>query len=266
MRDYHGTVCQEVWPAATQVCDALERWPNPTGRNETGYQLAFGRTLYDTLAADPKKQARYDNAMGAHANTRSYSLQHVIDNVGFAALKSGTIVDVGGGVGTVSKALAKAFPQLNFLVQDRADVLIEATVDDEEPSIQKRITFMEHDFFTPQPVEDADIYFFRRVVMEWPDEKVVEMIAALKPALKRGAMVQIQDPYTPDPGTCPIWQERRFRNSDILAFALSGGNGQRESGAWKEIFDKAGPGFKFKGIRTVPASDISFIEAVWQGE
>lgn len=263
-RDYYGTVCQEVWPAATRTCDAIRKWPGSKERNETGYQLAYGRTLYDTLAQDPVKHARYDNAMGAHAGDVSYSVKPIIDNFDWAGLGQATVVDVGGGVGTVSKALAKAFPSLSFVVEDQPEVVKNAVVDD--PDIRDRIRFLEHDFFQPQPVKDAAVYFIRRVLMEWPDDKAVDMFKALKPALKVGARVVIQDPYLPDPGTCPMWQQRRFRNSDLLALAVANAGSPRESEDWKALFGRAGPGYEFKGVTLVPNSDVALAEAVWQGE
>jgi hypothetical protein len=135
----------------------------------------------------------------------------------------------------------------------------------EDEGVGERIQFLAHDFFQEQPVKDADVYFFRRVMMEWTDEKAVEIVKALKPALKKGALVQIQDPYLPPPGSCPIWQERKYRDSDMLAMAVANA-GSREDDEWKTIFDLAGPGFDFKGVRMVPGSDIAFIEAVWHGD
>ena len=58
-RDYYGTVCQEVWPAATRTVDAIRKWPGSKERSESGYQLAHGRTMYETLARDEVKQRRY---------------------------------------------------------------------------------------------------------------------------------------------------------------------------------------------------------------
>lgn len=40
--------------------------------------------------------------------------------------KDATIVDVGGGVGAVSLALARAFPDLRLVVQDRAKTIEQA--------------------------------------------------------------------------------------------------------------------------------------------
>ena len=261
VRDYVGTVCAEIWPAATKLADAVEKWPGGRGREESGYVLAHGRTLKQTLEAEPEKRARYDRALGAFSNDRSFSIGHLVTGFDWAGLGEGAVVvDVGGGIGSASRALAKAFPRLRLVVQDREEVVRGAVVEDEE-----KIQFLAHDFFQEQPVKGADVYFFRRVMMEWTDEKAVEIVKALRPALKKGALVQIQDPYLPPPGSCPLWQERKFRDSDMLAMSLGSG-GSREDGEWKRIFDLAGPGFDFKGVRTVPGSNIAFIEAVWQGE
>lgn len=264
VRDYFGTICQEVWPAATRLVDAVETWPGGKGKDESGYQLAHGRTIYETLAAEPAKQIRYDSAMGAFNKDRTYSYEHTINGFNWAGLGEGAVVvDVGGGVGNASRAIAKVFPNLKFVVQDTENVVKNAVVEDLD--IKGRIEFMAHDFFSPQPVKAADLYFFRRVMMEWTDEKAAEIISQLKPALKQGAMIQIQDPYMPAPGSSPIWQERRYRDSDILALAIANA-GSREAEEWERVFELAGPGFEFKGVRTVRASNIAFIEAVWTGE
>ena len=201
--------------------------------------------------------------MGAAGEDRSHSVQHVVKGYDWAALGKATVVDVGGGIGTVSRILAKHFPLLDFVVEDRADVLVNAALDD--PEIKHRISFVEHDFFQEQPVKNAEVYFIRRVLMEWTDEKAVEILKALKPALKVGALVQVQDFYVPEPGACPLWQERKFRGSDMLALAIANA-GQRELEEWRSLFEHAGPGFEFQGVRMVPATDIAFIEAVWKGE
>ena len=263
VRDYFGTVCQEVWPGAARLVDAVGTWPGGRSRDETGYQLAHGRTLYQTLAAEPAKQVRYDSAMGAFNKDRAYSHEHTIHGFDWAGLGDGTVIDVGGGVGNASRAIAKAFPNLKFVVQDREEVVKNAVIED--PDIKDRIEFVVHDFFQPQLVKNAELYFFRRVMMEWTDEEAADIISKLKPALKKGAVVQIQDPYLGPPGSSPIWQERRYRDSDLLALAIANA-GSREEEEWEHVFKLAGPGFEFKGVRTVRESNIAFIEAVWTGE
>lgn len=157
--------------------------------------------------------------MGALINDRSFSLEHVIHGYDWAALGKATVVDIGGGIGHVIKVLARAFPLINFIVQDQKAVIDHAVV---EQDIEDRVQFMDHDIFAPQPFSGVDVYFMRRVLMEKTKEECVDALKALQPALKEGAVVLIQDPMLPEPGTCPVWMERRFRDSDVLAFALVG--------------------------------------------
>ena len=241
----------------------MVRWPGSRERCETGYQLAFGRTMEETLERDVGKRARYDNAMGALAEDWSFSMEHVVRGYDWAGLGRATVVDLGGGVGTASLRLAKAFPLLEFVVEDRREVVANAVVDDLE--IRGRITFAEHDIFQEQPVKDAEVYFIRRVLMQMTDGECVDILNALKPAMKLGSKVIVQDPMIPEPGTCPVWQERRYRDSDMLASVLSN-TAPRERDDWENVFKQAGAGFVFRGVTMAPNSNTAFVEAIWQGE
>ena len=45
----------------------------------------------------------------------------------FSSLRDGALViDVGGGIGSVSMVIAKAYPKLNFVVEDRLKVVQDA--------------------------------------------------------------------------------------------------------------------------------------------
>lgn len=262
IRDYYGLKCQDVWPAATRVVDALSRWPHLTGQEHTGYVLVHGKPRWEMLAEDPARQAKYDNAMRPFSNDRTFSTAQVVEGFDWEALRKATIVDVGGGMGTVSKSLAEAFPLLTLIVQDKADVVANGSAED--PEAHPRVSWMAHDFFTTQPVKGADMYFFRRVFMEWEDERAIQIIRALTPAMKRGSRLLILDFYVPSPGTSPLWQERRFRATDMTAMAVANG-AQRELDEWQVLIEAAGPGFRFRGVRPIPASELVFIEAEWAG-
>jgi trans-aconitate methyltransferase len=130
--------------------------------------------------------------MNALSSDRSFSLEYIVKGYDWAALGKATVVDLGGGVGWVSRSLAKAFPLLDFVVQDWASVIANAAVED--PEIKDRIRFMEHDIVAEQPIKNADVYFMRRVLMEKTDAECVEVFKALKPALKKDAVILVQDP------------------------------------------------------------------------
>ena len=68
----------------------------------------------------------------------------------------------------MSLELAKRFPNLNFVLQDRAPVIEKAKAiwerEAREVVASRRITFMVHDFFTEQPVKGAEVYLMRHIM------------------------------------------------------------------------------------------------------
>lgn len=66
--------------------------------------------------------------------------------------------------------------------------------------LKGRMSFMDHDMFTEQPIKDAEVYFWRVVLHNWSDAFVVKALRSLIPALKLGAKVVIQDHGLADPG------------------------------------------------------------------
>lgn len=114
--------------------------------------------------------------------------------------------------GGMSLDLAKQFPNLRFIVQDRPHVvpLAEKLWEHEMPQAvnAKRVEFMAHDFFKEQPIRGAEVYLMRYImyvvsllacVVEYPDsggvpflmiirhnwdnERCLQILAGLTPAL-----------------------------------------------------------------------------------
>ena len=137
-------------------------------------------------------------------------MNHLIDNYDFGSIGAGTIVDVGGSHGQVSIALAEKYPDVKCIVQDLPDTIagLEAQTPDH---LKGRVSGMEYDFLTPQPVKDADIYLFRWILHDWSDKYCVNILRSLVPALKKGAKILINDICIPQPGQLGIAQDRALR-------------------------------------------------------
>jgi hypothetical protein len=113
-----------------------------------------------------------------------------------------TIVDVGGAHGPVSKALATAFPDPVFIVQDFEHVVAGALAQ-LPPELHGRVEFRAHDFFQEQVVKNADAYFFRGIFNDWPDDWAVKIIRAQVPAMASHSRLLIYDGLSPEPGELP---------------------------------------------------------------
>ncbi|EKM60303.1 uncharacterized protein PHACADRAFT_203537 [Phanerochaete carnosa HHB-10118-sp] len=113
-------------------------------------------------------------------------------------LKQGAvIVDVGGGVGAQSLALAQNCPHLRFVVQDREQVTKDAAgfwndkLPDALPS--GRVELQAHDFFTPQPVKNASVFLLRSIIHDWPDKYCLQILRHLRAAATPDTRLVIVD-------------------------------------------------------------------------
>ena len=263
--DTAGFLLEDLAPAALQTVKAYEKWPNSSEPKETGFNVAEAteKPFYLRLAEDPERSRRFGAGMRFMTKGSLYDLSHLIKGYNWAALVSqATVVDVGGGHGSVSIALAKAFPTLNFVVQD-----LKGTVRSGEEqlpnALEHQITFMPHDFFEEQPVKGADVYFFRFIFHNWADKYAVKILHALIPALKPGARIVIYE-FLPDAVATTQWSQKQPRNLDMIQ-ALGWNSLERTRDDWAALFEKAGAGFQFMGTRNPPGSAVSLIEACWQG-
>ena len=107
---------------------------------------------------------------------------------------------MGGSSGHACFALAKTYPNANFVVQDKSVEALKVGQEQasSDPALEQRFKFTEYDFFTPQPVT-ADVYLYRYILHDWPDEDVIRILKALIRGLKDGARILINEGIVPEP-------------------------------------------------------------------
>ncbi|EIN06883.1 O-methyltransferase [Punctularia strigosozonata HHB-11173 SS5] len=101
------------------------------------------------------------------------------------------VVDVGGGIGSVSMTVAKKFPSFRLVVQDLPNVVEksgkEFWASNYPEALQSgRVTLQGHSFFDPQPVKDADLFMLRVVIHDWPGAYAVRILKRLREAAAAG--------------------------------------------------------------------------------
>ncbi|KAH9925252.1 S-adenosyl-L-methionine-dependent methyltransferase [Fomitopsis serialis] len=174
-----------------------------TSVTECAFQKAFGphQTLWGYIEegdeADPAvREARevFPLAMVGQGQMGSPSL---IADYPWGSLGEATVVDVGGGVGSMCIELAKLFPDLRFVVEDLTVSIDKATSiwNAEVPgSIDAgRVQLLRHDFFEEQPVKDAAVYFLRYIMHDWPDDQCVTILNRLREAMGPHSRILVAD-------------------------------------------------------------------------
>ncbi|TFK83064.1 S-adenosyl-L-methionine-dependent methyltransferase [Polyporus arcularius HHB13444] len=121
------------------------------------------------------------------------------------------IVDVGGGIGSVSIQLAEAYSHLRFIVQDRQKtVAIALTVwgaDHKELFDSGRVSLQPQDFFAAQPtsyevpgvgrVDKPAVFVLARVMHNWGDEDCKKILSQLRAAAGPSTKLIVIDQILP---------------------------------------------------------------------
>ncbi len=180
-----------------------------------GYSLAHStnKTVWDYYRTNPTRAKRFANAMKSFASTnQGQNVSYLVEGYPWSLLGAGsTVVDVGGSEGHASIAIAEAHPTLKFVVQELPEVADKASFSEEVSNdIVERIEFSGHDFLTEQTVV-ADVYLFRWIFHDWPDNYVIRILRNLIPALKEGARIVVNEQLMPNPGSVPQVIERQIR-------------------------------------------------------
>ncbi|KAK7746293.1 hypothetical protein SLS53_002252 [Cytospora paraplurivora] len=259
------TLTEVLRPASLKVTDAIEKWPGSDEPTHTGWQLAYGtdKLMYEMIKEDKGVQKRFSAHLEQIAKQDPRTGEKVAAMFPWDRFPGATVVDVGGGNGQYSVALAKAFPDLKFVVQDVPGVS-DAGRDVLEAELRDRIEFTEHDMFKPQPVQGADLYFLRHIFHNWSDAHCVHILKALVPALKPGARVLICDLVVPEKGTAPAVEITEIRRVDLLMLSLYNAR-EREMRELAELFGIADGRFEFLGAHELEGCHDKICEAIWRG-
>ncbi|KAI1103505.1 S-adenosyl-L-methionine-dependent methyltransferase [Jackrogersella minutella] len=224
-------------------------------------QPAFGFITQQRQTTEASMKAdRYARAMAGMAKRRQLSVEHLVSGFDWVGLPAGsTVVDVGGGNGHCSKAIASCNPALKLVVQDSNTALAEEVDADE---LGGQLQFMTYDFFTPQTVV-GDVYFLRRILHHHSDQDAVRILQAQLGAVRKkpDSRIVVMDNIAIHSGTLSTLEERKTRTLDIAMMALFN-SVERDIDDWKELFRMADPKLKLVNV-TKPLGSALAVMELW---
>lgn len=150
-------------------------WASMLTAVETGapaYNEIFGRPFWDDLAAHPQMAASFDALMGPAGHgppDPDFPLTGGWDSVR-------TVVDVGGGTGSLLAAILSAHPTIQGTLVDLPSTVARSTAVFEAAGVSDRVTTAGQSFFDPLP-GGADVYLLKNVLADWPDREAIAVLA-----------------------------------------------------------------------------------------
>lgn len=217
--------------------------------NHSAFHQRFGIPMYLYLEQHPEKAKRFAQAMSSWSQI-DRQITDLSNSYPWASLGEANVVDVGGGSGHISIALARLFPSLRFTVQDISQHMLSHA---ESSDLGGRVTFQQHDFFQPQPVRDASVFLLRQVLHNYNDADSVKILAALVPALEAcppATRLLINDIVLPDShsgGAVSKYEEHHLRQVDFCMMVALGAK-QRSQLEFDQVLKTADKRFKIVNV------------------
>lgn len=188
---------------------------------EATFPRTFGADFWTWLAGQPDERAAFDHAMEQGKERRVERLASVYWR------GDETVVDVGGGNGSLLVELLRRHPGLRGIIFDLPE-----TVRDEAALLGDRCTFVAGDFF--ERVPPGDVHVLCTILHDWDDERAAAILRTIHAAARAGGRLVILDGVVP-PGNEP----HGAKWLDLLMLALFAGR-ERDEAQWRALLGAAG--------------------------
>jgi hypothetical protein len=188
---------------------------------EPPFPRIYGTDFWDWLAQHPEERAAFDRAMEQGWERR-------VERLAAADWRGDeTVVDVGGGNGSLLVQLLRRRPGLRGIVLD----LPETNRDDDELT-SSGVEFVSGDFFDRVP--GGDVYILSTILHDWDDERATAILRTIHAAAPRDARLLVVESVV-QPGNEPDGAKWL----DLLMLALFAGR-ERNEEQWRALLAAGG--------------------------
>ena len=203
-----------------------------------GMDIAFGTGIFEFLAQRPDSAVTFDAAMSDRTAAFASSMAGAFD---FSDIRS--IVDVGGGQGTLLAEILRRHTHLHGTLFETADVAARAEAVLDRADLAERCEVLAGNFFAQVP-RGADCYLLANVLHDWDDRRAIDILGNCRQSMVRGGRVLIVERLIPDgPGDAvPTLL------SDINMLVITGGR-ERTNAEYANLL--AGAGLRIGAVHRV---------------
>jgi 2,7-dihydroxy-5-methyl-1-naphthoate 7-O-methyltransferase len=190
------------------------------------YHTVFGRPFWEDLAAHPNVAASFDALMGPSGHGTpdpEVLVSGEWDNVR-------TVVDVGGGTGSLLAEILRKRPRLLGTLVDLPATVARSAEIFQAAGVADRVTTIGQSFFDPLPT-GADLYLLKNVLADWPDREALVILTRCAEAARAGGRAVVVGGVSGDEGRAP--------DPELLMMVLVGGK-SRSLTEFRELARAAG--------------------------
>jgi hypothetical protein len=221
-----------------------EAWGNLEHSIRTGensFASLHGENIWQYRAHVPGEHELFDGAMAALSRGLAAQLAEAYD---FGRL--GSLIDVGGGSGTILAAILARYPALRGIVFDQPEVvdapatrrtLVDAGVAD-------RAALVGGDFFERVP-EGLGGYLMKAILHDWEDVDAIRILRTIRRAAGDASRLFVVEAVLGGPNT-----DLEGKLSDLNMLVMPGGR-ERSEPEWRSLLGDGG--FRLDEVRDVTA-------------
>jgi hypothetical protein len=157
------------------------------------YHTVFGRPFWDDLQAHPGVAASFDALMGPAGHGTPDP--EVLVGGSWEAVR--TVVDVGGGTGSLLAEVLRARPEVRGILVDLPSTVARSGEVFMAAGVTERVTVVGQSFFDPLPA-GGDLYLLKNLLADWPDREAAALLKRCAEAARPTGRVIVLGGVSPD--------------------------------------------------------------------
>ncbi len=219
-----------------------------TRTGEPAIQHAYGKDLFGYLKDHPDEGKIFNEVMAAQTVTEARAVLEAYDFVGID-----TLVDIGGGVGTLLAAILDAHPSMRGVLYDQSHVVVDARERLTGAGVVDRCRAVGGDFFESVPA-GGNAYILKHILHDWDDDDCQRILGNCRRAIAKDGRLLVIEVLIP-PGNDPDYG----KFLDLQMLVVTKGGRERTQAEYRSLFESTG----FTLARMIETqSDICVIEGV----
>lgn len=220
--------------------------PESIRTGETSFDRNFGKPYFDYLLDQPGEADHFNRAMSAMGSQNAPTLAANYDFTGI-----NTLVDVGGGHGTLIGNILSRNPHMKGTIYDLAPVVEGAPATIETFGVADRTSYEAGSFFESVPA-GADAYTLSYIIHDWAEPEALKILRNVRQAIPaHGRLLLVEN-------IIPIGNVEHFAKFLDLEMITMVGGRERTEAEFAALLEQAG----FSLTRTIPMTPMmSVVEA-----
>jgi hypothetical protein len=196
---------------------------------EPAFDHVFGAPHFQYFVGNPEAARIFNEGMTSRSGAENDAILAAYDFSKFS-----TVVDVGGGQGTLLASISRSAPETKCVLFDLPHVIAaeRSAADRARRSLNYQMSA--GSFFDAVP-SGGDLYILKKVIHDWDDARASLILKNCRAAMSSEARLLVIEPVVP-PGNAPSFNKLL----DLMMLVWTSGGRERTESEHRAILSKAG--------------------------